>query len=126
MSKLRPNYIISGVIATGQTTITLPLNHSDYENVWVIEQLGIFYNKTTDAPSVSLIYNGDSISGPAQMIPAGAGGVGQSFGGDPYIYAEASDDVHIFVANGSAGALVTVQMQYRIIPYSSDELAGRM
>lgn len=114
----------NGVIAAGQTSVTIPVIHGQYERVWVIEQIGVSYSVATDAPICSVIYDNELYSGPGQMVPQQTG-LGISFGGHPYLYIESSDSVAVQVQNGSAGALVKVQVQYRDISYSDSELQGR-
>ena len=124
MGKLRPNWIVTAKIAAGQTSVSIPVNHNGYEVVWVIEQLAVNYSVAGDTPTVSIMFDGSLYSGPAQMIPISSG-LGQSFGGQPYLYVEADDDLEVLIQGGTAGALITVQVQYRQISYNHDELQGR-
>lgn len=124
MGRLRPNYLQSATIPTGQTSVNLDISHSFTEHLWVIEQIGINYSTAGDAPQVAIYVDGQLYSGPAQMVPT-PGGLGQSFGGQPYLYVENDDSVQIQVTNGSAGAIVTIQVQYRHMPYDHDDLQGR-
>lgn len=124
MGKLRPNWVVTGQIATGQTSVSIPITNNGYETVWVIEQIAISYSKVGDTPTVSILLDGNLYAGPAQMIPISTG-LGQTFGGQPYLYLESDDNLQIQIQGGTAGASVLVQVQYRQISYGHDELQGR-
>lgn len=124
MGKLRPNWTAQATIANAQTSVSIPISNGGYETVWVIEQIGVSYSVNSDAPAASVYFNGQLYSGPAQFIPLGSS-LGQSFGGQPYLYAESDDDLEVVITNGSAGAIVNIQVQYRVISYGHDELSGR-
>lgn len=123
MGKLRPEYFAS-LTLTG-TTGNIPITHNGYEQVWVVEQITVKYGKPLDYPQVTIVKNGQVFSGAAQFLQ-GSAGLAQTFAGLPYLYMEADDSVSVRIENGTIGALVIVQAQYRIIRYDSDELEGRM
>lgn len=122
--RLRAPWIISGTIATGQTSISLTINNNNYERVMVIEQIGVNYSISGDSPQATVFVDGNLYAGPAQLIPINPG-LGQSFGGQPYLYAEAYNNVTVEITNGSQGALVTLKIQHREIGYNDSELEGR-
>lgn len=124
MGKLHDPWIVNGIIQPAQTSITLSIRQGNYEQVWAFEQIAVSYSVGTDAPTVSIIKNGVIYAGAAQFLK-GFPGLGQTFGGLPYLYLEASDELDIVVQNGTAGAQVKAICQYRIIDYSDDELSGR-
>jgi hypothetical protein len=122
MGKLRPPYFNSATL-TG-TSVDIPIINNQVERIWVVEQIQVQYSINTDAPTVAIIVDGKTYSGPAQMLK-GNNGVGQTFAGQPWLYIEAGDGVKVRVQDGTVGANVTVQVQYREIGYSDDELKGR-
>ncbi|HEY6019823.1 MAG TPA: hypothetical protein VIY48_07930 [Candidatus Paceibacterota bacterium] len=124
MSRLHDPWIVNGTIAPAQTSITLQIRQGNYEQVWVFEQIAVSYSISTDAPTVSILKNGILYSGAAQFLK-GNPGLGQTFAGEPYLYLESSDEIDIVIQNGTAGAQVKAQCQYRIIGYDDDELKGR-
>lgn len=124
MGKLRPDWTVTGTIPIGQTSVSIPINSNLVELVWVIEQIAVRYSVNTDAPQVTIMKNGNVFAGAGQFL-RGNNGLAQTFAGQPYLYMENDDDVRVNVDNGTAGALVTVQFQYRVISYDDDELAGR-
>lgn len=124
MGKLRTPYYNSGTIDVGKTAIDVRVVNNQIERVWVIEQLQVQYSISTDAPTVAIVLDGQVYSGPAQMLK-GSSGVGQTFAGTPYLYVENDSDVIVRIQDGTAGALVTVQAQYREIGYQDEELRGR-
>lgn len=124
MSKLHDPWIVNGQIPALQTSITLNVTQGNYEQVWVFEQISVSYSIGTDSPTVSILKNGILFSGAAQFL-RGNPGLGQTFGGVPYVYLESSDTLSIVVENGTAGAQVKAICQYRILNYDDDELAGR-
>lgn len=124
MSKLHDPWIVDGIIQPATTAITLAIRQGNYEQVWAFEQISVSYSISTDAPTVSILKNGVLYSGAAQFLK-GNPGLGQTFGGVPYLYLEASDELDIVVQNGTAGAQVKAICQYRIINYDDPELAGR-
>lgn len=123
MGQLRPDYFASAKIVT--TTISVPITHNNYEAVWIVEQIAVKYSVAADYPRVTVIKNGSVFSGAAQFLQ-GSAGLAQTFAGQPYLFVEADDAVSVFVENGTANALVSVQAQYRVIRYDDDELAGRI
>lgn len=124
MGKLRPDWTGTATILPAQTSCVVRFNPNIVEVVWVIEQISIRYSNPNDAPQVSIVKNGNVFSGAAQFL-LGNNGLAQTFAGQPYMYVENDDAVSVNVDNGTAGAAVFVQFQYRIIGYDSDELAGR-
>lgn len=124
MGKLRPDYFNSATIAPAQTTVNVPILQNQYEMVWVIEQIVVKYSVATDYPQVTIVKNDQVYSGAAQFLK-GSAGLAQTFAGVPYLYKEVDDEVHVRVENGTAGALVTIQVQYRVIGYDHEELEGR-
>lgn len=109
---------------TSGPTLSIPLNHSLRTEVWVFEQITVLYPGTTDAPQVAINQNGGPFSGAAPMIP-GSTGLMQTFGGLPYLYAEAADDIECVITNATAGKAVVVKCQVRKIGYDDPELQGR-
>lgn len=124
MSKLHDPWIVNGTIQPAQTAITLKVAQGNYEQVWVFEQIAVSYSVSTDSPTVSILKNNVLYAGAAQFLK-GNPGLGQTFGGVPYVYLESSDELEIVVQNGTAGAQVKAICQYRIINYDDPELAGR-
>jgi hypothetical protein len=122
VGKLRPDYFASGTILV--TSIDIPIMHNAYETVWVIEQIAVKYSVASDHPQVTVMKNSQVFSGAAQFLQ-GSGGLAQTFAGQPYLYQEVDDAVTVRVEGGTAGALVTVQAQIRVIDYNSPELEGR-
>lgn len=124
MGRLRPNWTVQAVIPAAQTSVGVSIAHNGYETLWVVEQIAVSYNKAGDTPTVSLQLDGNLYAGPAQMIPISSG-LGQTFGGQPYLYLESDDNLQVLIQGGTAGAGITVQVQYRQISYGHDELQGR-
>lgn len=124
MGKLKPPYTDSVTVAPAQTTASITLQHNNYNQVWVIEQIACFYNKPVDTPQITILKNEQIYAGPAQVLP-GNTGLGQTFGGLPYLYKEVDDDVKVVVSNATAGGILTIQIQYRDIGYDDPELNGR-
>lgn len=123
MGNLRPNYTSQGMTDVSGN-VKIPILNRQYERVWVVEQIQVFYNKAGDAPTATVTVNGQPYSGPAQMMPKTTG-VGQTFGGYPYLYLETNDTVTVDIIGGTSGVLVNIQVQYREIDYNHDELEGR-
>lgn len=123
MGKLRPEYFASTTLVG--TTANVPITHNGYEQVWVVEQITVKYDKPLDYPQVTIVKNNQVFSGAAQFLK-GSAGLAQTFAGLPYLYMEADDAVNVRIENGTAGALVVVQAQYRVVKYDNDELDGRM
>lgn len=120
--RLAPPIVYTG-ITTGPT-LSIPLNHANRTEVWVYEQIVVLYPNINDAPQAAINQNGAPFSGAAPMIP-GSSGLMQTFGGLPYLYGEAADDIECVLTNCTAGQTVTVRCQVRKIGYSDPELQGR-
>ena len=108
----------------------IQIKHNGYEKVLELQQITVNYGTQGDQPTVQITLNGEVYSGGAVMLPSlgkgQAGGLAQTFGGQPYLYMEAHDVVNVEVGNGSMGTLVTVRVQYRVLDYSADELQGML
>ena len=127
MPRLREQYINSAVVdANGNAVV--PIVHNFYEKVLEIQQITVNYSSQGDNPNLQITVNGEVYSGGAIMLPSqgkgAAGGLAQTFGGLPYLYMEAHDKVQIEIGNGSQGTTVTIHVQYRVIAYDDDALAG--
>lgn len=127
MPRLREPYINSAVVdANGNAVV--PIVHNFYEKVLEIQQITVNYSSQGDNPNLQITVNGEVYSGGAIMLPSqgkgAAGGLAQTFGGLPYLYMEAHDKVQIEIGNGSQGTTVTIHVQYRVIAYDDDALAG--
>lgn len=127
MPRLREPYINSAVVdANGNAVV--PIVHNFYEKVLEIQQITVNYSSQGDNPNLQVTVNGEVYSGGAIMLPSqgkgAAGGLAQTFGGLPYLYMEAHDKVQIEIGNGSQGTTVTIHVQYRVIAYDDDALAG--
>lgn len=120
--RLAPPVVFQGT--TTGPTLSIPLNHSNRTEVWVMEQIVVLYPNANDAPQAAINQNGAPFSGAAPLIP-GSSGLMQTFGGLPYLYAEAADDVECVITNASVGVNVIVRCQVRRIGYNDPELQGR-
>lgn len=127
MPRLREPYINSAVVdANGNAVV--PIVHNFYEKVLEVQQITVNYSSQGDNPNLQITVNGEVYSGGAIMLPSqgkgAAGGLAQTFGGLPYLYMESHDRVQIEIGNGSQGTVVTIHVQYRVIAYDDDALAG--
>lgn len=127
MPRLREPYINSAVVdANGNAVV--PIVHNFYEKVLEVQQITVNYSSQGDNPNLQITVNGEVYSGGAIMLPSqgkgSAGGLAQTFGGLPYLYMEAHDKVQVEIGNGSQGTMVTIHVQYRVIEYDDDALAG--
>lgn len=127
VGRLREPYTTFGTVAA-DGTISIPIVHNGYERVWEIQQITVNYGSPGDSPTCQITLNNEVYSGGAVMLPSqgkgGAGGLAQTFAGLPYLYMEARDKVSVDIGNGSAGTIVTVRVQYRVITYDDDALQG--
>lgn len=120
--RLAPPTVFVGT--TTGSSLSIPLNHANRTEVWVFEQITVLYPNVNDAVQVAVNQNGSPFSGAAPMIP-GSSGLMQTFGGVPYLYAEAADDVECVLTGCTAGQNVVVRCQVRKIGYNDPELQGR-
>lgn len=127
MPRLREPYINSAVVDVNGNAV-VPIVHNFYEKVLEIQQITVNYSSQGDNPNLQITVNGEVYSGGAIMLPSqgkgSAGGLAQTFGGLPYLYMESHDKVQVEIGNGSLGTVVTIHMQYRVIAYDDDALAG--
>lgn len=124
MGKLRTDFPFTATIQAAHTSVSYQIPFNNGEQVWVIEQIAVQYSNNADSPQVTILKNNNVYSGAAQFL-RGNGALAQTFSGVPYLYMENDDNVTIRVDNGTAGAVVTGQIQYRIIRYDDSELEGR-
>lgn len=127
MPRLREPYINSAVVDVNGNAV-VPIVHNFYEKVLEVQQITVNYSSQGDNPNLQITMNGEVYSGGAIMLPSqgkgSAGGLAQTFGGLPYLYMESHDKVQIEIGNGSQGTIVTIHVQYRVIGYDDDALAG--
>lgn len=123
MGKLLDLYNNAANVTSG-TSVMVPIAFTDRNRVWILEQISAFYSVATDSPTVSILLNGVLYSGPAPMVPTGTG-LGQTFGGQPYLYIESDDRVQILFQGCTVGATASIQVQQKIVPYDHSDLDGR-
>lgn len=127
VGRLREPYTNQGTVDANGICV-VPIIHNGYERVLELQQITVNYATQGDSPTCQITLNGEVYSGGAIMLPSqgkgGAGGLAQTFGGLPYLYMEAHDNVQVEIGNGSQGTLVTVRVQYRVLNYGADELEG--
>lgn len=125
--RLNEPYTATGTVDVNGNCV-IPIRHNGYEKVLEIQQITVNYGTQGDQPTVQITLNGEVYSGGAVMLPSlgkgQAGGLAQTFGGQPYLYMEAHDVVNVEVGNGSLGTIVTVRAQYRVLDYGADDLQG--
>lgn len=125
--RLRDPYVNVGTVDVNGNCV-VPIVHNATERVWEIQQITVNYSSPGDLPTLQITVNGEVYSGGAVMLPSqgknGQGGLGQTFGGLPYLYMENHDRVQVEVGNGSLGTTVTVHVQFREITYDDDALTG--
>lgn len=119
-----PDYLNQGTIATGQTTISVPINMSASSFDWELEQISVTYSNTADNPQVTITKNGIAVVPTAIFVP-GPTGQSQTAGGLPYLYINSKDNLEIVVTNGTPGAIVSLWAQYREYLATDPQMYGR-